>query len=89
MAMEKSREFNRPMSLCFLDIQKVSDSVNRDLFWKICRQYGLTEKIVCMLKLVHQNSRAQVRVEGELSDRFEIERGVKFSHGSNSFFQGT
>ena len=43
MAMEKSREFNRPMFICFIDIQKVYDSVNRDLLWKICRQYGLTE----------------------------------------------
>jgi hypothetical protein len=36
----------------------------------------LTEKIVCLLKLVYQKSRAQVRVEGELSDSFEIETGV-------------
>ena len=89
MAMEKSREFDRPMFMCFIDIQKVYDSVNRDLLWKICRQYGLTEKTVCMVKLVHQNSRAQVRVEGELSDSFEIETGVMFSHGSNGFFQST
>ena len=74
--MEKSREFNRPMFLCFIDIQKVYDSVNRDVLWKIYRQYGLTEKTVCMLKLVHQNSRARVRVEGQLSDSFEIETGV-------------
>ena len=44
MAMEKSREFNRPMFMCFIDMQKAYDSVNRDLFCKICRQYGLTEK---------------------------------------------
>ena len=44
MAMEKSREFNRPMFMCFIDIQKAYDSVNRDLLWKICSQYGLTEK---------------------------------------------
>ena len=76
MAMEKSREFNRPMFMCFIDIQKAYESVNRDVLWQICRQYGHTEKIVCMLKLVHQNSRVQVRVEGELSDSFEIETGV-------------
>ena len=76
MAMEKSREFNKPIFMCFIDIQKAYDSVNRELLWKICRQYGLTEKIVCLLKLVHKDSRAQVRVEGELSDSFEIETGV-------------
>ena len=76
MAIEKSREFNRPMFMCFIDIQKAYDSVNRNLLWKICRQYDPQEKTVYMLKLVHQNSRAQVRVKGELSDSFEIETGV-------------
>ena len=89
MAMEKSREFNRPIFMCFMDIQKAYGSVNGDLFWKICRQYGLTEKIVCMLKLVHQNYRAQMRVESKLSDTFGIETGVNFSHGSHDFFHGT
>ena len=62
--------------MCFINKQKVYDSVNRELLRKICRQYDLTEKIVCLLKLVHKNSRAQVRVESELSDSFEIEIGV-------------
>ena len=76
MAMEKSREYNRPIYMCFIDIQKAYDSVNRDLLWKICRQYGLTDKIVRLLKLMYRNSRARVRIEGDLSDSFDIETGV-------------
>ena len=44
MALEKSREFNRPIFMCFIDIQKAHDSVKRELLWRICRQYGLSEK---------------------------------------------
>ncbi|CAF1675979.1 unnamed protein product [Rotaria magnacalcarata] len=76
MVMEKTREFNKPLHMCFIDIQKAYDSINRDLLWKICRQYGLTEKTVQMLKLVYKNTRAQVRINGELSEVFDIETGV-------------
>ncbi|CAF1351176.1 unnamed protein product [Rotaria magnacalcarata] len=76
MVMEKTREFNKSLHMCFIDIQKAYDSINRDLLWKICRQYGLTEKTVQMLKLVYKNTRAQVRINGELSEVFDIETGV-------------
>jgi hypothetical protein len=76
MVMEKHREFNKPLHMCFIDIQKAYDSVNRELLWKICRRYGFTEKIVKLLKLTYQNSRAQVRINNELSDVFDILNGV-------------
>ncbi len=74
--MEKCREFNKPLNMCFVDIQKAYDSVNRELLWKICRHYGVTEKIVKLLQLIHKNTRAKVRINGELSDSFDTENGV-------------
>jgi len=50
--------------------------VNRDLLWKLCRHYGITDKIVRLLKLIYKNSKAKVRINGELSDSFDIETGV-------------
>jgi hypothetical protein len=76
IVMEKCREFNNPLHMCFIDIQKAYDSVNRELLWKICRHYGLTEKIVKLLKLIHKDTRAKVRINGELSDSFNTETGV-------------
>ncbi|CAF2121924.1 unnamed protein product [Rotaria magnacalcarata] len=76
LVMEKSREHNKPLCICFIDIQKAYDSVNRELLWKICRSYGLTDKTVLMLKLLYKNSKAQVRINDELSDSFDIETGV-------------
>lgn len=77
MVMEKSREFNKSLHICFIDLRKAYDSVNRQLLWKICRHYGLTEKIIKMLQLLYNNTRAQVRIGGEESMTFEIETGVK------------
>ncbi|CAF3911944.1 unnamed protein product [Rotaria magnacalcarata] len=76
LCMEKRREFNKPLFMCFIDITKAYDSVNRELLWKICRQYGISEKLVNLLKMLHTNSKAKVKVNGEFSDSFEINNGV-------------
>ena len=76
MIMEKSREFNKPLHMVFIDIQKAYDSVNRELLWRICRSYGITEKLVRILKLTYKNSNAQVRINNELSEAFDIVNGV-------------
>ena len=74
--MEKRREYNKPLFMCFIDISKAYDSVNRNLLRKVCRKYGISEKLVDLLRLLYQNSRAKVRIEGDLSDEFSIESGV-------------
>ncbi|CAF4981034.1 unnamed protein product, partial [Rotaria socialis] len=56
---------------------KAYDSVDRTLLWQICRHYGLTDKIVQMLKLLYQDTKAQVRINAEISDPFDINSGVQ------------
>ena len=74
--MEKRREFNKPLFLCFIYITKAYDSVNRELLWKVCQKYGISEKLVNLLKMLYKNSKAKVRIDGELSASFLIETGV-------------
>ena len=76
MVMEKTHALNKPLFMCFIDIQKAYDSVHRPLLWQICRHYGLSDKIIRMLHLLYTNTRAKVRINGELSDTFDIETGV-------------
>ncbi|CAF2995669.1 unnamed protein product [Rotaria sp. Silwood2] len=72
LIMEKTQEFNRPLHLCFIDNQKAYDSANRNLLWRICRHYGISDKLIRMLKLLYKNTKARVRINGELSDSFNI-----------------
>jgi hypothetical protein len=76
ITMEKRREFNKPLFMCFIDITKAYDSVNRVLLWRVCRKYGISQKLVDLLKMLYKNSKAKVRIDGELSDSFEIINGV-------------
>jgi hypothetical protein len=76
MTMEKRREFNKPLFMCFIDITKAYDSVNRELLWKICLNYGITPKLVNLFKMLYKNSIAKVKINGELSESFEMNTGV-------------
>lgn len=76
MIMERSQEYNKPLHMCFIDIQKAYDSVNRDLLWQICRSYDIGEKLIRMLKMLYKNTKAKVRINGEISDEFNIETGI-------------
>lgn len=53
MVMQKRREYNKPLFMCLVDITKAYDSVNCDLLWKVGRKYGISEKMVNLLKLLY------------------------------------
>ena len=72
--MERSREFNQPLHLCFIDLQKTYDSVNRETLWRICRAYGLSDK---MINLLYEDTRAEVRIDDDLSTSIQMRTGVK------------
>ena len=76
MVMEKSHDYKKPLYICFIDIQKAYDSVNRDLLWQICKHYGLTNKTVPMLQLLHTNTKARIRINGDLSNSFNAGTGL-------------
>lgn len=76
MTMERRKEFNKPLHMCFIDITKAYDSVNRELLWKVCLSYGISKKLVNLLKMLYKDSTAKVRLNGELSDGFQINTGV-------------
>ena len=76
MTMEKRREFNKPLFMCFIDITKAYDSVNREPLWKVCLSYGITNKLVNLLKMLYKDSLERVKRNGVLSDSFEMTTGV-------------
>ena len=75
MTMERRREFNKPLFICFIDITKAYDSVDRELLWKVYLNYGISEKLVNLLKMLYKDSMGRVRINGEVSDSFEIKTG--------------
>ena len=58
--MEKAREF--PLCICFIDLTKASDSVNRNTLWTILQHsYNLPPKLSVIIRALHEYSTAAVR----------------------------
>ena len=78
--MQPAKEFNVPVFLCFIDICKEYDSVNRNLLWAVLhRVYNFPEKFVSIIEALHKETYGVVRFEGQLSEEYKVESGVKQS----------
>ena len=66
---ELAREKDLPMFICFIDLQKAYDSVDRSLFWKVLARYGVPAKLISIIRQFHDGMRACVRLDsGETSE---------------------
>lgn len=74
---EKSREQGQPLYLCFVDLEKAFDSVPREALWVVLTKLGCTDKFVRMIRLLHDDMRCCVSVQGEYSEFFTVSCGVK------------
>ena len=75
--IEQCIEWNTPLYINFIDFRKDFDSVQRDTLWKILRLYGVPPKIVTLMELFYQQCECSVIVDGNLSEWFCVESGVR------------
>ena len=76
--MEKAREFHSPLYLCFIDLKKAYDSVNREALWATLRKrYGIPSKLVHILGSLHEGTKGVVRAYDKVSDEFPIMNGIR------------
>ena len=62
----------------FIDFRKAFDSVNRELLWnKLQQKFGIQGSFLTLLKGLYNHVRSCVRVNGELTEWFDINSGVK------------
>ena len=50
---EKSIEQQRPLYICFIDIQKAFDSVDRETLWMIIKRYGCPDRLAEIISTFH------------------------------------
>ena len=65
-----------PLFITFVDFKKAFDSIDREMMFSILRHYGIPEKIVSAIRVLYDNSKSRVYVNGQLSDPFDITTGV-------------
>ena len=51
--IEKAREFQKNISVCFIDYAKASECVNHNQLWKILKEMGIPDHLTCLLRKLY------------------------------------
>ena len=64
--------------MCFSDLQKAYDSVDRELLRMVLTRFGVPEKMLTVIRQFHEGIRARVRTDdGEHSEWFDVTQGLR------------
>ena len=70
---ELRRKARVPLFLCFIDLQKAYDSVDRTLLWQVLARLGTPPQLMEVIRQFHDGLRACVRSNGgQCSEWFEV-----------------
>ncbi len=75
--VQRCRDVNKDVFLCFIDYEKAFDRVQHQKMLEILQRIGLDSRDVRLIANLYWNQSASVRVENELSDEVQIQRGVR------------
>lgn len=75
--MEKSKEHQKDVYMCFIDYSKAFDCVDYDRMWLTLRDMGIPEHLIVLLRNLYTNQEATVRTEHGVCKWFPIEKGVR------------
>ena len=70
--MEKAREFQKNICLCFIDYGKAFDYVDHNKLWKILKEKGVPDHLICLLRNLYSGQEATVRTGHGTTDWFQI-----------------
>ena len=74
--MEKYKEYNIPLYMCFIDYAKAFDCVNHQLLWQDMHKMGFPVHVIELLEHLYKNQEAAVKTSCGTSEWFSIERGA-------------
>ena len=57
--MEKAREVQKNIYFCFIDYAKAFDCVDHNKLWKILKEMGIPDHLICLLRNLYAQVRKQ------------------------------
>ena len=67
--IEKAREFQKKIYFCFIDYTKAFDCVDHNKPWKILKEMGIPDHLICLLRNLYAGQEATVRTGHGTTDR--------------------
>ena len=74
---EKASEFQKNIYFCFIDYAKAFDCVDHHKLWKILKEMGIPDHLICLLRNLYAGQEATVRTRHGTADWFQIGKGVR------------
>ena len=74
--IEKAREFQKNIYLCFSDYAQAFDCVDHNKQWKIFKEMRILDHFTCLLRNLNSGQEATVRIRHGTTDWFKIGKGV-------------
>ena len=72
----KKQEFQKNIYFCFIDYAKAFDFVDHNQLWKILREMGIPNHLICLSRNLYAVQEATVRTGHGTTDWFQIGKGV-------------
>src|SRR5574337_177471 len=76
LIIEKAREFQKNIYFCFIDYAKTFDCVDHNQLWKILKEMGIPDHLICLLRNLYAGQEATVRTGHGTTEGFQIGKGV-------------
>ena len=75
---ELGRKARVPLFLCFIDLQKAYDFVDRTLLWQVLYRLGVPPQMIEVIRQLHDRMRACLRNDDRrCSEWFEVAQGLR------------
>ena len=74
--IKKTREFQKSIYFYFMDYAKAFDCVDHNKLWKILKEIGIPDHLICLLRNLYAGQEATVRTGHGTTDWFQIGKGI-------------
>ena len=74
--IEKARKFQKNIYFCFTDYAKAFDCIDHNKLWKILKEMGIPDHLICLLRNLYAGQEATIRTGHGTVDWFQIGKGV-------------
>ena len=72
--IKKAREFQKNIYFCFIDYAKAIDCVDHNRLWKILKEMGIPDHLICLLRNLYAGQEATVRTRHGTTDGSKWEK---------------
>ena len=75
--IKKARVFQKNIYFCFIDYANALDCVDHHKLWKILKEMGMPDHLMCLLRNLYAGQEATVGTGCGITDWFQIGKGVR------------